>query len=72
MATSPTVQTSANDLQSVVSLIEWLGRHDPDGDMTIEAGSRLVLHSKHDYPIGVLLYEEDQWWFAAHDDREAT
>lgn len=61
----------AHDLRNVVSLIDWIERHDPDGDIVIESGSKLVLGSKNEYPIGVIEFEEDQWRFTPHDDRHA-
>lgn len=60
--------TYEHDLRNVVSLIDWLGRHDPEGDLTIESGSVLVLGNKNDYLIGRLIFEEDQWKFEPYAD----
>lgn len=62
----PTVY--AHDLQEIVSFIDWISRSDPESDLTIEAGTRIVLWSKNDYPVGTLHFEEGQWRFTPHAD----
>lgn len=62
----PTI--NADDMRAVVSLIDWIERHDPDGDLTIEAGTRIVLWNKNDYPVGSLAFDEDHWSFTPHAD----
>lgn len=60
-----------DDLRFVLSLIDWLHRHDPEGDSYISAGT-LIIESKNDYPIGRLTLESgaEKWRFEPHHDED--
>lgn len=63
--------TYEEGLRFVVSLIDWLNRHSPDDEFYVASG-RLVIESKNDYPLGVLVMDEgdERWRFTPHDDAE--
>lgn len=55
-----------HDLRDVVSLIEWIDRHDPDGDLIVTGGS-LTLENRHGYPVGTLSRVDGQWKFTPEE-----